>query len=179
MAGRALKRDQQRVCEVCGDTFQRGDRGDTSWERARYCSHACRAVGIRVEKPPRVCEQCGDVFECRYVTSLADWNARRFCGRRCALASVGGKGPDAPRWNGGSSGWHGTQDHKDWALAVKERDDYRCQSCGRTDKIQAHHIKRVRLYPELRYAIANGTTLCASCHRRADGATRGRTVATA
>ncbi len=52
-----------------------------------------------------------------------------------------------------------------WRTAVFMRDDYTCQICNtRGGFIEADHIKSWRDYPELRYAIDNGRTLCRECH---------------
>jgi len=60
-------------------------------------------------------------------------------------------------------------DYKNWRSAVFERDSYTCQSCGQTGTyLEADHIKPWALYPELRYAIDNGRTLCKPCHMKTD-----------
>lgn len=57
-------------------------------------------------------------------------------------------------------------EYKLWRKAVFERDNYTCIWCGTKDKtIKADHIKRFADYPELRFAIDNGRTLCDRCHR--------------
>ena len=52
-----------------------------------------------------------------------------------------------------------------WAEQVKERDGMKCVMCGKTDHLQAHHIKPGFLYPEYRHDIDNGVTLCKDCHQ--------------
>ncbi len=48
-----------------------------------------------------------------------------------------------------------------------ERDDYTCQLCGQRGSVtlNADHIIPKWQAPELIYTIANGRTLCVSCHR--------------
>jgi len=60
-------------------------------------------------------------------------------------------------------------EYKLWRTAVFQRDNFTCIWCGTKDKtIQADHIKPFSLFPELRFAIDNGRTLCAKCHRTTD-----------
>lgn len=57
----------------------------------------------------------------------------------------------------------------DWALSVKIRDSYKCVECGSENKLHSHHIKSKAKYPELKYNLDNGITLCASCHADVHG----------
>lgn len=60
----------------------------------------------------------------------------------------------------------GQFEYRDWRRKVFERDNYTCRICG-NDKggnLEAHHIKKRSLYPELKYNVDNGITLCKSYH---------------
>lgn len=55
---------------------------------------------------------------------------------------------------------------KKWSLKVKQRDDFRCQCCGkRNDKLESHHINSWDEYKSERFDIENGVTLCSGCHK--------------
>lgn len=57
---------------------------------------------------------------------------------------------------------------KQWKYAVYKRDNFKCK-IGNSDcngRIEAHHILSWRDYPELRFNINNGITLCLAHHPR-------------
>ena len=59
-----------------------------------------------------------------------------------------------------------TAEYREWRRSVYERDNYTCMLCGqRGGDLNAHHIKPYALYPEHRYELDNGITLCVDCHR--------------
>ena len=52
-----------------------------------------------------------------------------------------------------------------WRKAVFERDNYTCQICRVRGKyLEADHIKPFAYFPELRFELTNGRTLCRKCH---------------
>ena len=60
-----------------------------------------------------------------------------------------------------------SSDYKNWRMAVYMKDNFTCQSCGiRGVELNAHHIKSWRSFPEERFNIDNGITLCVDCHKK-------------
>lgn len=58
-----------------------------------------------------------------------------------------------------------SEENRLWRLRVFERDKFKCQGCGQVGgKLHAHHIKEFAKYPDERFEVSNGLTLCKSCH---------------
>ena len=81
------------------------------------------------------------------------------------------KGEKSNFWRGGLTKKHlairNSIECKLWREAVFKRDDYICQECSvRGKTLNADHIKQFAYYPELRFELSNGRTLCVSCHKK-------------
>lgn len=59
-------------------------------------------------------------------------------------------------------------EYRDWKIQVHIKDDHTCLKCKKKGGrgIVAHHIHNWDRYPDLRYDVQNGATLCKKCHRR-------------
>lgn len=85
------------------------------------------------------------------------------------------KGKDHWNWKGGVSFGYRSQrkdemrklPYKNWRTEVFKKDNYTCVDCGQYGGLlEADHVKQWSLYPESRYDITNGQTVCISCHRK-------------
>ena len=48
-----------------------------------------------------------------------------------------------------------------------KRDNWTCVLCGkRGGTLEVDHIKQFAYYPELRFKVSNGRTLCKDCHKK-------------
>lgn len=86
------------------------------------------------------------------------------------------QGEKSYKWKGGitpaSKALRNSIHFKLWREAVFARDNWTCQSChkrGGTIQLHPHHIKSFADFPELRFAIDNGQTLCSVCHQTEHG----------
>ena len=80
------------------------------------------------------------------------------------------RGENNPNWKGGITSERNrlcnTWETRVWREAVFQRDKYTCRECGDSNTyLNAHHIMEVSQYPELRFNVENGKTLCIGCHK--------------
>lgn len=164
------------TCEQCGkEQSVRPARAKTY----RFCSYKCagewRKVAFQGENNPKwqdghirekVCAGCGVRFSLRLGQPITTFKNQKFCSKPCA--DKGGLryyGEDNVRWNPNARRRVREGKHSSWARAVISRDGAQCQKCGaREVELHAHHIKPYHDFPEFRWDIDNGLTLCAPCH---------------
>lgn len=100
--------------------------------------------------------------------------------KKLGIKGPGLKGDKHPCWKGGITPElkriRRSVEYKLWREAVFKRDNYTCIWCGdnKGGNLNADHIKPFAYFPELRFAIDNGRTLCIDCHKTTD--TFGRKV---
>lgn len=139
-------------------------------EALRKMSEA--AARSNAKRPPRSKKRVDVACEwCARVVQVGPWevgNGRRFCSRSCACKAA--RGPKARNWKGGVLSERGIairrHEYREWRTAVFTRDHFACRDCGAHGRLNAHHELPWAKHPEHRYDVANGITLCVSCHRR-------------
>ncbi|KKR46075.1 MAG: HNH endonuclease domain protein [Parcubacteria group bacterium GW2011_GWB1_40_14] len=131
--------------------WNKGLKGGTSWNKGKHFSEESKRKMSEGHK------------NSNYVHSLETR-------KKMSESKKGGK---APFWRGGITPINHiirqSLEYRLWREAVFARDNYICQKCGQLGgNLEADHIKRFSEYPELRFAIDNGQTLCKACHKTTD-----------
>jgi hypothetical protein len=80
-----------------------------------------------------------------------------------------GKGENNPLWKGGTTRTKQSlfnPEYKLWRTSVFTRDNWKCKlkNSDCSSRLESHHIFNWKDYPELRYVINNGITLCKFHH---------------
>ena len=134
-------------------------------ETKKFCSQRCKAlasnllfaVGNKVNK--------GKKYSVAHRMGIS----KSLLGRRQPNISLSKQGKNNPNWKGGRSPENKrvrmSADFKEWRRKVFERDNYTCQDCRqRGGELHPDHIKQFAYFPELRFELSNGRTLCRKCH---------------
>ena len=150
-------------CAVCGKPFEARPSLEAQ-NKGKYCSRRCYD-STRATRVVRECQQCGAKF--KTLPLIMGRGDGRYCSRKCvARARVGEKNAN---WKGGvkAGNRRTTAGYQVWREAVFTRDNWTCQDCGkRGGDHHAHHVWAFSKFPEYRFDVWNGITLCIPCHRR-------------
>lgn len=164
----SYKKSLERNCAICGKFFK------AKAERIKCCSREC-GIQFRDKDRKKIvnCSFCGK--EVMKFKSNLIGKKNSFCNSQCLGRYFSGE--RSPHWIIDRNQIKDTQqtirrslDMKDWRTSVFKRDNYTCQMCmDRSRKkhavtLNAHHIKKFGKYPDLRFDIDNGITLCVDCH---------------
>ena len=153
------RRRKMVICPQCGKRRE----GPQSKIFGKLCAD-CHLDNKR-NKVTLECPICGVTFE--RGKAAYERTQTSFCSNKCARKHR--RGENSPLWKGGVSSelrrLRGSSVFKKWRQGVFERDDYTCQGCGtQGGYLHPHHIKGFADYPELRFDLSNGVTLCIKCH---------------
>lgn len=143
-------------CEICGKNFT-----GYNYNANRFCSRECYNKFHNIKNKERKCPTCNKIF-------IAKSTEDKYCSWECYNKDRHPpKNKNHWNWQGGVSIENDHRDssqYKIWRKNVYMRDNYQCVKCGSKIKLNAHHIKSWKDYPELRYDLNNGITLCEKCH---------------
>ena len=141
----------QKICS-CGKQFEVWPAREN---RAKYCSMECHnkaKIGRRPWNKELIGYRAGEKHH---------WYGRDMSGEK------------NPSWKGGPDFWKQTDRRWDsgyqaWRMKVGTRDGFKCRiaNVNCDDIIEVHHILPWRDFPELRYEVNNGITLCHIHHPR-------------
>ena len=126
------------------------------------CTHCAKIGNSPTDKPPVFCIDCKTAEQQSPEHRLA--------------MSLARKGSKSQHWRGGVSPINHrvreSVEYKLWREAVFKRDNWTCIYCKiKGGNLNADHIKEFAYYPELRFKINNGRTLCVACHLKRHGKT--------
>ena len=170
----------QKTCTNCGKKFTTQqcwvdrNRGD-----GKYCSRQCK-TDYHKGKPAKkwnsaefICKQCGKIMvvpRCRLKRNPT------FCSYKCQrqywdlTSLIRLKRKSLTQKEG-----YNSIVYQEWRNRIFQRDKYTCRWCnahsgnGKDIYLEAHHIKSWKEYPELRFDLENGLTLCQDCHNTTRG----------
>lgn len=131
----------------------------------RFCSFACKQSFCNAVNPYGRRTQSPSERSARSISALGKPNLKL----RSAI-----KGDKHWNWQGGKTrevtSIRNSAQYKDWRRDIFERDNYTCQECGARNGngfkviLNADHVKPFAYFPEFRFDLCNGRTLCLPCH---------------
>ena len=174
-----------KTCLVCKKEFERPKKGEglKHWKIRKFCSYKCSYLGRKINIGLKWSEETKKKMSMakkgKYVRELNPFFGKKHTDenkKKMSEIRIGKYlGKNHPRWKGGITPIHisirSSKEYKLWRKSVYERDEYKCIWCGEVGNgknLNADHIKTFAYFPELRFAIDNGRTLCVDCHRKTD-----------
>ena len=148
---------------VIEETDERDSGGSIKWACKCDCGNECIISGNNLEEGTT--KSCGCLNDEQRIKQ-----GKSNTGNKNGMF---GKTKDMhPNWKGENHRSNNdrvrkSSEYKKWRNLVFERDNYTCQECGKVGhKLNAHHYYSFTEYPEYRFDIENGVTLCEDCHKK-------------
>lgn len=171
-AGRPKKNEKPKhiktKCDYCGKNIIVYN-SVKKLNKKHFCDSICYHTSTR-NKKELICKICGK----SYMTHKSHIKHRgsSYCSRKCMGEGITKfrSGENNHAWKGGKSPINrrlrAGKKWKVWREAIFKRDDYTCKNCGeKGGLLHPHHIKKFADFPDLRFDINNGITLCITCHK--------------
>lgn len=136
--------------------------GERKIARSNFCTKCYHKSRIGSGIGPKRCHGCGIQFK--------DYVKKTFC-LNC-YNNNRPKGEKHPNFNSNLSDkdrvkHSHSQSFREWLLCVKKRDEFKCRVCGfnKGKILCSHHLDGWNKFPDKRFIIENGITLCRHCHQ--------------
>lgn len=152
------------------ERISKANKGRIAWNKGKKLSLDSRRKISKSKKGKRLS------LETEFKIGNIPWNKGIPCSEETKMkiskAKEGKfKGVNSPHWNGGITSKNGlirgSAETNKWREQIHKRDNYTCQLCYyRGGELNVHHIKSFADYPELRFNVNNGITLCKTCHQK-------------
>jgi len=147
-----------RVCEECGKEFHPYSRST-----GKFCSPDCYWTNYRKNHPPQTkkCEICGKDFVPWSRHGSKNRPPAKYCSHTCAglgITQNKRKSPKAQKARKTTSSLDNL-----WRQLVYQRANNRCEYCGKSGRLNAHHVFSRSNY-SVRWDLDNGVCLCVSHH---------------
>lgn len=161
-----IKKKYKHVCDYCGKEFYSEHKSNM------FCSKECSNKSRTKQKTKYVCAHCGKEFE--RLSSQVNGKHNIYCSIECQNKGTGirNRGSNHPRYNPSLTDEDRgrtttTLEYIQWRKSVFERDNYTCQCCGdsKGGNLNSHHLNSRDKFPQEKYDVDNGITLCEACHK--------------
>lgn len=178
--GRILRAwDRHRIkvsCKKCSKEFETVE-SRIKEGKGKFCSKECyfangvsentRKLQSFIRKGKRVS------IKTEFKKGQTAWNkGKNLPNKNKGIPKPEWRGENHWNWKGGQKRYKhlsSTVEYKKWRNDVFTRDDWTCKNCFRKGGyLEAHHIKSWAKFPELRFIVNNGLTLCLPCHQKTD-----------
>lgn len=166
--GKSISKLETMDCLFCKNRFTFLPRKDGT--SRKYCSSSCQykgKIGFKFSEETKNKISVANKKAYQDPVLRLEISRRQIGLNNSARESM--LGDKNPLWKGGVT----SENHKirkslqmkEWRRAVFKRDNFTCQICGQVGgNLNADHIKQFAHYPELRFDLSNGRTLCKPCH---------------
>jgi 5-methylcytosine-specific restriction endonuclease McrA len=186
---RLTQEQKTRICQNCGKSYTKKGQSNKWFLSSKYCDNKCyyicpeyqskRSKSISEarkgwqyseETKKKISEANTGKIRTEEQRKKSSESKKGMTAWNKGIPNYNIRGDKHPNWTGKNSRPErmidmGRFEYKNWRRKVFERDDYTCVNCNkRGGSIHADHIKPYSKYPELRYEISNGRTLCVPCH---------------